>query len=142
MSYLFRQKFKISDLAQLSEMQQKILILESEPYLAALYARYLSIHNFLVEACRQSEQLLESVALEQPHLLIVGIASVGNQRRLLELLRSLKLQHPALPIITIGYNLEPAALKQLISGGVAGHLDRRLSRPQDLVLVVKTVLHH
>ena len=42
----------------------------------------------------------------------------------------------------MGYNTGGDVVKELMDAGICGHVDRRLSRPKDLLYIVKAVLNN
>jgi len=140
MDYFFKQKFNITELADRPAPSLKIIIMETEEYLVALYTRYLQAHDFVALHCKEAGGLKDLIVYHQPDLLIIGSGAVLDPAFLLELLFDIKRIFSTLPVITIGNNISPQMLKQLMSAGISGHIDRRLSKPEDVVAVVKTIL--
>jgi DNA-binding NarL/FixJ family response regulator len=52
-----------------------------------------------------------------------------------------KNSYPNVKIITLGMGLPEGYLTNLMSAGIVGHIDRKLTRPQDLVLLIKTIIN-
>lgn len=122
-----------------SEKKRVLLHLE-EQYLSSLFLKYLEVHNFLVAECRQAPSLAEDVHQFSPHLLILGVQEEKSFDSAVSLVASLRSRHPQLSVMTVGYNLDHEKLKILMDSGITSHLDRRFSRPQDVVVMVKTLL--
>jgi len=139
MSYLIKEKFSIADLTGIRVEPNRVIICEPEEYLAALYGYHLMQHNFDVRHCRGEKDVKELLLSFSPRLLVINIEAENLNR---DLLFSLCRQFPSLNIITIGYNIGGEVIKKLMSDGICGHIDRRLSRPKDLIYVVKAVLNN
>lgn len=140
MAYLFRQKLNISELANVQSGTKRILIYEPEQYLGALYARYLKPDNFDVQHCFDLNQLSQAVWHFQPRLLIFSADPMGNWPKLRPVLTLITRTFPELGVISTGYNLSNDQLAQLMAIGLSGHINRRLSRPQDVAVVVQNIL--
>ena len=136
MAYIFRQKLNLNELAVLESPSKKILLAEPEEYLLQLYSRYLDLHNFEVHHCQDPLLLQNALPKYNPHLLILNIDASSARATL----RSVRSSWPHLPIVTIGYNVEPATLRNLMTMGISSHIDRRMTRPQDLVIIAQTIL--
>jgi DNA-binding NtrC family response regulator len=141
MAYIFRQKLNLSDLAGLSVLSKRILIYEPEDYLAALYAHYLRQHNFDIKHCPDLRQVSEMIVSFQPHLLIFCADGREAAFKAPGLILALSRRFPDLGMITTARDLNHQGIKDLMDAGVLGHLNRRLSRPQDIPILVKTILH-
>ena len=142
MAYLFRQKFQVGDLVNLKKPENSVLIFTSDSYLADLYAAHLQTHGLDVKHCFDEMLLVESLNRFFPRLLLAEadfFSSIGGGR--LGPL-NLKRDFPSLLVVTIGRGLNAESLGKLMQAGVSSHVDRRFSRPQDLAIVVKTLLQN
>ncbi|MFA5991438.1 MAG: hypothetical protein WC794_04295 [Candidatus Doudnabacteria bacterium] len=137
MPYLFKEKFNIADLVDAQTQVRRVVICEPEEYLAALYGHYLTQHNFDIKHCPHVNGLKDLLVSFSPRLLVLNIEANNLERNLvLNLLR----QFPNIGVITMGYNTGGEVVKELMGAGICGHIDRRLSRPKDLIYIVKAVL--
>jgi len=138
MAYLFKQKLRLEELVDVDSIKRRILMFEPDEDLAAVYARYLSFNNFQLRHVPTLFNL--QATLFNPELLIfradIPFPLAGTKN----LFRRLMGDFPGLKVITTGYNLSSEDIRELMSSGVVSHMNRRTSRPQDLVLVVKTIL--
>ena len=141
MPYIFKQKLNLSDLAGFATLPKRILIYEPEDYLAALYAHYLRQHNFDIKHCPNLSQVSEMIASFQPHLLIFCADGREAAFKASGLISTLSRRFPDLGLITTARDLSRQGIKDLMDAGVLGHLNRGLSRPQDIPVLVKTILH-
>jgi len=142
MAYMFRQKLRLEDLANLKSAPKKVLVFEPEEYLSALYAHYLRQQAFLVSQCAQIENLLAEVAGFGPHLLVFNAEPKGNFDMGRAWLFECKKAHPELVVVTTAFNAGTQAVSELMEAGCQSHINRNFSRPQDLGLVVSTLLHN
>jgi hypothetical protein len=140
MTYIFKQKINLQDLAALSREAKRVLIFEPEDNLAALYAYYLSIHNFDIKHCLHLAALSRFISDFRPHLLIFNAEAPQVLFEIRRISASLPMDIERPSLISTGYNLSGQKIGELMSAGVASHINRRLSRPQDLAILVETVL--
>ncbi len=140
MAYIFKQKLNLTDLAGLTILPKRILIYEPEIYLAALYAHYLRQHNFDIRNCFNLDKVNGMIISFQPHLLIFCTDGLKAPFKAPGLILALSRKFPNLSFLTIARELSHQGTKDLMDAGVLGHLNRSLSRPQDVVEVVKTLL--
>ena len=140
MAYLFKQKLNLADLAGRPIIGHRVLIHEPEGYLAALYEHYLKAHNFDIKHCPDLAALKQYIAEFKPQLLILNAQSAAGPKggRFWDI--NFKKDFPELIIVTTGYNLGVQVLSKLMDAGACGHIDRRLSRPGDLVVMVNALL--
>jgi hypothetical protein len=113
------------------------VIFEPEEYLAALYGYYLREHNFDIKHCPDIDKLRSLIISFQPELLVLN-ADVPGKVSVIP--AGLINEFPDLKVISTGYNLNGQGIGELMANGVICHINRRLSRPQDLVILVETIL--
>lgn len=140
MRYLFKQKLNLSDLVNFKGVQKKVLIYEPQEYLAALYSHYLRLHNFDIKHCPEFGKLKTMITDFCPELLIFNVEAETKSKENPSF--NFKRHFPGLLVVTIGYNLGSESLKSLMNAGVSSHINRKLSRPQDVAVVVNTLLNH
>jgi len=143
MAYLFREKFKVSDLAVLQRRPGRlVLIMELEDYLRELYAKHFSDNDLKVVHCTRAEELFEHVRTYGPQLLLVNIDVLDRFSRMLGLLKLVRASFSRLPVVAISSGLDVDGLKELMDIGISSHIDRRFTRPADVVHVVKAILNN
>lgn len=129
---LFKQKFYLRDDMAMNHPRPKlILILEPEEYLVAIYGRYFLQPHFRLKTLGDMHEEGPDFS---PDLLII------NTDAYFEWLVKLKKDFPNLPVISIGDSLTAGQLKQLMSYGVTSHINKKFSRPNDMVTLTKTIL--
>ena len=139
MAYIFKEKLTISDLVAIPTTRRLVLVLESEEYLVRLYRKILLEHGFAVEHSSQVTRAVELVSAFAPHLLLLN-PQIRRGFSDAKLVRSVTATFPHLPVVTVGFEQSPEELKQLMDLGVASHINRALTRPHDIVAVVRTIL--
>lgn len=142
MAYLFRQKLDLRGLAGRDVLPKLVIVAEAEEYLSALYSYYLHNHNFEVLRCRQPKQLAGLMEHYPPHLLIFNPRFYGDISATVKFLGSVRKVYPLLPVVTVGSGISSQELGQLMACGIMSHIDRRLSRPSDIVIIAKTLLNN
>ena len=142
MDYIFAQKLNMKNVRSDFEYPPKLVaIFEPEEYLRALYEKKFRAHNFLVQQISGTKQLLGLLDLLTPDLLIINSQFSADHRLVISFLKQLHVKFPSLPKVSLGKDLPAEHLKQLMSYGVVSHVERRLSRPNDLVAIAKTILY-
>lgn len=142
MSYIFKQKFSLQDLAPVEKQAYRVLIHEPEEYLSAIYGNYMRTHAFEVRHCPNLLEVKNFVRNFSPALLVFNVGSTESLLGKLAWLASFKKEFPQIWVVTTGFGLETEMLKKLMDLGVASHLNRQLSRPQDLAIIVKSILQN
>ena len=140
MSYILKQKLNIKDFVGFQSPVHKIVLHEPEEYLSALYAHYLREHNFEVKNCSSLDQLRDSVEDFAPKILIFSVESPTNLNFKANWLLNFKNNFPQITIITTGFNTSSDILKLLLQAGISSHMNRKLTRPQDLAIIAKHLL--
>src|SRR5690242_19928466 len=138
MAYLFKQKLRLEELANLPQVQNRVLVFEPDDYLGALYRRYLTAHNFEVRHCPDLALLHAALAAFGPNLLVFSADHLRPERAISNFFQAF----PGLKIITTAYNLNQEAVSGLLAAGVLSHMNRRFSRPADLVILAESFINH
>ncbi len=141
MAYLYKEKLNLLELAPVFKGSKTVLLAEPEEYLLALYSGYLTNNNFLVKPCSQIRQLDGIIKKCSPDLLLFSVHFYEEISRGLKLLLSLSRDYPALPVVTLGHNIDSDILKDLMSTGIVSHIERKFTRPKDIVVVAKIILN-
>jgi DNA-binding NtrC family response regulator len=142
MPYIFRQKLNLTELTGEEFSPKRVLIFEPEEYLAGIYSDYLTAQNFQVQQRQDLYELHEVLIKFVPHVLIFNAEFLPNHSKNQAWLLSVKKAYPQLHLVTTGYNLNSESVGQLMTAGVSSHINRRLSRPQDLAIIVKSILYN
>jgi DNA-binding NtrC family response regulator len=141
MEYLFRQHYNLQPLPDAiapDSASPIVLLAESEPEALALYARHLARADLQVNVCMELALLLRQVQDSRPGLLIIN--PTPDITAAIALLRQIAAAQPGIPVITIGAAIPDAYLDQLMASGVALHLNRSLTRPQDIAVAARQLL--
>jgi len=141
MSYIIKQKLMLSDLAEINQRLHTVLLFEPEEDLRNIYSLYFVRHNFKVHICPRPEDIRTHIDAAYPHVIVLSTQYYSEHAKTLKLLREVRAYIPHAPLITIGLNNSHEELKSFVTAGITGHVDRRLTRPQDLVLIVNTFLY-
>lgn len=138
MSYIFKQKLNISDLAPVDSVVPKVLVFEPEDYLGGLYKHHLNNHSFDVRHCVSHHEIDGWINFFSPDLLIFSLDSDFSLSDAKKIFKKI----PHIKIITTSFNISHENVKDLMASGVLGHINRRFSRPKDLVTLAKTLFYH
>lgn len=137
MDYIFFQHYNLETM--LSERQPKIILLaEPEPESQALYRRHLDAPDFVVNVCNDLAEIHNLLSSTLPDLLILNPGA--NPVRSLTILKGIKKNYPAMRIITLGYGTPEEYLDRFMQLGVSYHINRNLTRPQDVAMAARQVL--
>jgi hypothetical protein len=142
MAYLFKQQFNINDLVVLKEKTSSVVIVEPDIYLAKLAELHLTAGGFMVYCSNshlQLEQILQGFA---PRALLINPDSYDSLHQAAVNIAQINKSFPYVSIVTITHNLEAEALKELMAAGLAGHINRKLSRPGDVVTIIKSLINN
>lgn len=138
MKYLFYNHYYIEPMISTSS-NKTILLAEPEAESRALYRKHLSASpGITVTICVDLTQLLDDLTSLKPDLLIVNPGK--NPARSVVFLQRIKKLQPALRIITIGYGTPDDYLDRYMQLGVSYHINRHLTRPQDVAVAAQQVL--
>lgn len=141
MAYIFRKKFDIRELADIRKPEKRILIAEPQEDLLALYAYHLSRHDFFVRPCMYPAELAQRLADFSPHLLIINSSFYGEPAHTALRLKRLRESTPNLLIVTMGLGTDHTHVRPLMDSAISAHIDRKFSKPADMVDIVHSLLH-
>ncbi len=138
MPYIFKEKFKIADLAPLAGLEKKILLLDADESLLNIYGALMAGKNFEILACRSLPEVDGLARRHRPAALVCNLDMFASPAPFVRLLARLRRRAPEIKCITHALQLELGDLSELMSAGVFSHIERKLTRPADLAAVVKT----
>ena len=141
MAYMFQKKIYVDWSKLKSAPARQILIVEPEDSLFLLYFRHLSQNDFDVLRCESLNSLQNSLASKRPDLCLINPVHPEGLGRGVKLLKLINKNFPALPVVTIAYNLSTDEIKQLMETGVVSHIDRSLTKPKDVVHIAKLLVN-
>lgn len=120
-------------------MSQKILIIESEPWLADQYKKTLEKSGFSVVTATNAYTAIDVIDTEPPAVIVLGLLLSGAGA--LNLLHELQ-SYPdtaSVPVIVCS-NLPQLQLSDLEPYGVQRFIDTTTMQPDDLAAAVRSVL--
>ncbi len=142
MPYLFKQKLDLAELIETGYDSKIVLVAETEEYLNEIYSNHLKNHNYNVVKCTTVDAVTDAAKTHNPHLLLLSTGFLPDLYRLFYFLGSLRRNFPQLRVLTNGDSLDAEIVKQLMYVGVSCHIERKLTRPQDIVLIAKSILEY
>lgn len=140
MSYIVQEKFNIYDLVPRPDRRNLIGIVEQEDYLAKLYEKYLQQQQFTVYHCPQPQDVEDFLAFLSPQVLLLNPESYGPTKLAAKVVKRVIGSFPELLVVTVSYDTAPEDLKLLMGAGIVSHINRKLSKPQDVAEVIRSVL--
>lgn len=140
MRYIVKQKLNIADLVNIKQQNHKILLYEPEDFLAGLYLKHLIGGDFEVKHSPVLELLYGHIKEFNPKVIIFNLDTSIDINTKINWLKNFKKESPEVYIITTGFNTTSEILRIILGLGISSHINRRLSRPQDIVVLAKTLL--
>ncbi len=142
MAYIFKQKFDISELISNPGFSGVILVAEPSSSLLGIYERHFAEKKMQIHACSNLDAIHPAIKEKQPFLAVLSLDFFSKQPEEAEdFLLNLRTNFPRLKIMTLGFDASHTTLKKIMSVGVCGHLDKRLSRPEDVVVLACQILN-
>jgi hypothetical protein len=135
MQYIFKKSYR---LAFPAGSEPSLLLAEPEAEARALYARHLAGLSSQLVLCGDLEEVALLVRESKPDLVIISAS--GDFGRLVRCLERAKASHPPVSIITLGHGIPVEALDQLMGLGVSVHINRGITRPQDVAGAAQAIL--
>ena len=141
MTYVFKEKFQLADLANVSRVAKCVVLLETDSILRDIYKTEFGLLGLDSVFCENQFEVDSVVKRHNPHLFICNTDIFKNESELIELLKYIKKIYHYLPLLTYSLRTSPDLLSKLLNCGVSSHLDRKFSRPRDLLDIVRAVLN-
>ena len=140
MSYIHKQKFNISDLVPEDLRVRHVLVVEPEYYSRQLYVKHLREHGFKPAHSSDLSEGLVLLKSLKPQAAILSPHAESSYENFIYALSLVRKMYPELPIITVGEALPVSVLAEIMGLGVSGHLEKKLTRPGDIVTVINAIL--
>lgn len=138
MEYIFREKFIRPGLKEQIVLPKVVLIAEPDHILAEIYSRHFTKADFIADKCVEYGKLLGHLSELDPHLLLLSLGPIKSQEK--NVIKNISKRHPSMQIITTADKKGSQDLTQLLGLGVAGHINKALTRPRDIVTLAQHVL--
>lgn len=136
---IFYKKFNMNEIFETNLNKPIVVLAETDPETRAIYARYLSRANFIVNLCAEVDALHKQMLVYEPDILVCNPNFLfGFSSSVFHNIRSL---YPKLPIVTVGDSVVDTDMDKLMKLGVSAHLSRKFSQPNDLVFTVEQLLY-
>ena len=139
MNYLLKQKFNIADLVEIPSEKVEVLLVLEEPSLGEIYHRHFLQQGYEANLADFTNLDYVSALLPTAALIVMDFYAHSQQPKL-EFLRHVRKNFPRVSVITVGHALEDHVMHQLMEAGVVGHVNRKFSRPFDIIEIAKTIL--
>ena len=132
MQYLFRQTYNLNT----SLNKAEVVLLEPETDLGRLYAKYLRDASYNVFQALLSD-LHQILAEVEPKALVYS--SNLDSQAIIKQVTSIRRLYPNLHIITLSNHSEPIDVASWMEAGISAHINKKLSRPQDIVAALDQI---
>lgn len=132
MQYLFRQTYNLNT----SLNKAEVVLLEPELDLGRLYAKHLRDADYNVFQAMVSD-LHQILAEVEPKALIYS--SNLEPQTIIKHITSIRKLYPSLHIITLSNHNEPIDVASWMEAGISAHINKKLSRPQDIVVALDQI---
>ena len=142
MAYIEKQKFNVHELAASRLRPIAVAIIEPDEYLAALYARYISAAHLQTHMRHDVDGIHGFIKTIQPHIIIINPNIQPSPKIFISILNTIRENFPAILLVTIGLSSDSEAIKDYMDSGISSHINRAHTRPQDVVVIIKSLLHH
>mgnify|MGYP000163769992 CR=1 FL=1 len=120
-------------------LPRTVLFADTNPEARQLYVKYLKDAHIDVVVCEDLDNLLPALATSKPLVLIFNSGQAIKDH--FPLFVQAKAIYPELFIITMGYAIAEDDLDALMRLGVSCHVNRSLTRPQDIVTAAEQVMY-
>lgn len=141
MPYLLKQKFNITELAP-AQAVKHVMLVEPEYYAREVYLKHLSENGYGSSYSTNIPAALVILQAFRPDAIILSPHSEKTFENFIYGLSAIRRIHPQMPMVTVGNSLPVNVLSEIMSLGVVGHLEKKLTRPGDIIAVIKTVLEY
>jgi two-component system nitrogen regulation response regulator NtrX len=122
-------------------MASDILIVDDEPDIRELVAGILQDEGHGTRTARDSDEALAAIVAHRPHLVFLDIWLQGSRLDGLQLLDSLKQDHPELPIVLISGHSKSEAAASAIKRGAYDFIEQPF-KAERLMLAAKHALEN
>lgn len=136
MNYVQKQKFNIQELFEAVPRGSIVGVIEPERYLAKLYEKYLQAHGFTVLHFQPGELLTVFVERVSPKLVLLA----SDNASAYDHIERIRRHNPHILLVTIAHNANQEDIEHFMSHGVTSHINRKLSRPQDVADIIRGLI--
>lgn len=139
MNFIFREKLIRPGLVLQNVYPKVVLIADPQDTQCRIYARHFDANEVICQMCSEYHQLHKTIHELDPHLLLLTLTPF--EKKIAEVKKITK-KYPRLRIVTLSEGNEFSGLKELMSLGVSGHINKGLTRARDVVELAQSVLNY
>lgn len=132
------QKLFVPSVGVVDADRKIILVADHQPEMSKIYANLFENLECLAHTCHEIHKLESELANLEPHVLILNITTFADQA--IKRVKSMRSSYPEMVMVTLSDSGNDVELHRLMELGVVGHLNKQLTRPRDVLLLVKHVL--
>ena len=140
MQYIEKQKFNINDLVALKIRMPVVVVIEPDAYLADLYAKYIMAAHYKAHIRRDILDIHSFLEQVNPHVILFNPHMHPSTKVFVAELAKIRKNLPSVILITIGQTTETEEIKHYMEAGIASHINRRLTRPGDIIVIIQSLL--
>lgn len=119
-------------------LTHKVIVLEEDSALRNMYCKYISEAGYLSLPVKTHEEIIAAVVEHVPTALILNPIYQGEL--LTNLLNRLRKISPDMHLVSIGFSVTDAQMRELMRLGVRSHINRMFSTPRDVVTILKNLI--
>jgi len=138
MNYIFTEKFIRPGLKVQNVYPKVVLVADPQPEICSIYLRHFNDASFITQVCNKYETLAGILRELDPHLLVLTLTPLKTKAE--ATVKKIMVRHPFMRIITLARTESESDPRRLLGLGVVGHLNKELTRPQDIVTLAQHVL--
>lgn len=137
MSYIFIEKTQIPKIIPQKQLGRRVLVVEPEADFLNLICHVLGRENFEVKPLLYFEKISTAMTEHQPEIVVISTSFLTHPE-FGEFKKNSEFSQ--VKLISLGNLSEHENLRGVMNTGFSGHLDRKFSRPQDLVNLINCLL--
>lgn len=134
MQYIYSKKMHY----QPELLTHKVIVLEEDSALRSMYCKYITEAGYLGLPIKTHEEILAAVVEHVPVALVFNPIYQGEL--LTNVLNRLRKIAPEMHLVSIGFSVTDAQMRELMKLGVKSHINRMFSTPRDVVEILKNLI--
>lgn len=143
MAIVYKQKFRVSELVSLLPKDKKrVLLAEAVEVLARIYHLHFQKADMDLNWVKTKAALKAELFGGNYDLLVCGLNIFRDTQEALEFFKEKDKQNILTPSLTVSFEMPATEAGRLMDYGVLGHIDRRFSKPTDIIIIAKNILNY
>jgi len=142
MAYIVKEKFNIFDLVPEAGGGKSVIVAEPEWYLAKMYQKHLLSNGFKVRLAGEPYEIHGLLRAAPTNAVLLNIEMYEHSNAASQHIAHIMENFPGVIIVTVGFDTAGEDLKKYMSAGIGSHMNRKMSKPGDVVHIFKTLLQN